>query len=97
MFQKYQVNLVLSGHEHVYERIKPQNGIFYFVVGNSGELRAGGLQPSANIVKGVDTDRTFLAIEISGDQLFFQTISRAGVTVDTGLLLQQKAVAGSQD
>jgi Calcineurin-like phosphoesterase len=97
MFQKYQVNLVLSGHEHVYERIKPQNGIFYFVVGNSGELRAGGLQPSPNIVKGVDTDRAFLAIEISGDQLFFQAISRAGVTVDTGLLLQQKAVAGSQD
>src|SRR5580704_10025618 len=38
LFEKYGVNVVLSGHEHVYERIKPQHGIAYFVLGNAGEL-----------------------------------------------------------
>src|SRR6202165_5476223 len=36
IFQEQGVNLVLSGHEHDYERVKPQHGISYFVVGNSG-------------------------------------------------------------
>ena len=32
---KYGVNAVWSGHEHVYERIKPQNGIYFFLEGES--------------------------------------------------------------
>ena len=31
----------LTGHDHVYERIKPQKGIQYFVVGNSAKVRKG--------------------------------------------------------
>jgi Calcineurin-like phosphoesterase len=95
IFQKYHVNLVLAGHEHVYERIRPQQGIYYFVVGNSGELRAGGLKASPDIVKGLDTDRTFMAMEIAGEELYFQTISRAGITVDAGMLPLQKAAPQS--
>lgn len=95
IFQKYKVNLVLSGHEHVYERIKPQNGIYYFIVGNSGELRPGNLIQSPDIEKGLDTDRSFLAIEIAGDEAYFQAISRAGTTVDSGMLALQKANAAA--
>ena len=29
-----------AGHEHFYERIKPQKGIAYFILGNSAKLRA---------------------------------------------------------
>ena len=39
IFEKYHVNVVFAGHDYVYERIKPQNGIYYFVLGSSGELR----------------------------------------------------------
>ena len=28
---KHGVNVVLTGHDHFYERIKPQKGIYYFV------------------------------------------------------------------
>ncbi len=38
LFQRYGVNAVFSGHEHVYERMKPENNISYFVLGNSGKL-----------------------------------------------------------
>jgi 3',5'-cyclic AMP phosphodiesterase CpdA len=86
LFASTGVRVVLSGHEHVYERLKPHGGIYYFVLGNSGELRAHDLKHSADIAKGFDTDRGFMAMEISGDQLYFQTISRTGDTVDSGTI-----------
>jgi hypothetical protein len=86
IFQANGVKVVLSGHEHVYERIKPHNGIYYFVLGNSGELRAHNLRPSADTASGSDVDRDFMVMEIAGDQLFFQTISRTGGTVDSGTI-----------
>jgi hypothetical protein len=86
VFEEYGVKLVFSGHEHVYERLKPRNGVNYFVLGNSGELRPHNLRPSAEMAKGFDTDRAFLLVEISGDQCFFQTISRLGETVDAGVI-----------
>ena len=38
--------------------------------------------------KGFDTDRSFMLIEIAGEEMYFQTISRAGVTVDSGSFLR---------
>jgi len=35
---------------------------------------------------GYDKDRSFLSVEISGDDLYFQAISRTGVTVDSGTI-----------
>ena len=84
LFLKYGVQVVFSGHEHVYERVKPQKGIYYFTEGASGELRFGNLKKTDMTAVGYDKDRSFLSIEISGDDLFFQTISRTGQTVDSG-------------
>ena len=86
LFVRYGVDVVLSGHDHVYERILPQQGIYYFIEGASGSLRAGNLSPSAITAKGFDTDRTFMMIEIAGDDLYFQTMSRTGVAVDSGVI-----------
>ncbi len=83
------VNLVFAGHEHVYERIAAQHGIYHFVLGNSGELRFHNLRPSPQMMKGFDTDRTFALVEIAGDELFFQIVSRTGETVDTGMISRQ--------
>src|SRR5262245_3959947 len=41
---KYGVDVVLTGHEHFYERIKPQKRINYFIVGSSGQLRKGNIE-----------------------------------------------------
>jgi predicted phosphodiesterase len=90
VFEGAGVQVVLSGHEHLYERFKPQNGIYYFVLGNSGELRANGLlKRDPEMAKGFDTDRGFMLVEIAGDQFFFQTISRTGETVDAGTIDRQ--------
>lgn len=86
IFMANGVRLVLSGHEHVYERLKPRDGTYYFVLGNAGELRFHDLRPSAQMAKGFDTDRCFMLMEIAGDRLYFQTISRVGATVDSGTI-----------
>lgn len=86
LFVKYGVDVVFSGHDHVFERIRPQKGIYYFIEGASGSLRAGNLAPSAITAKGFDTDRSFMMIEFAGDDMYFQTTSRTGVAVDSGVI-----------
>ena len=86
LFIQYGVDAVFSGHEHIYERVHPQQGIYYFTEGASGELRAGNLGRAAITDKGFDTDRSFMLIEIAGDEMYFQTISRTGATVDSGVI-----------
>ncbi len=88
---KYNVSLVLTGHDHVYERIKPQNGILYFVVGSSGQLREGDLRKGSPLTaKGLDTDEAFMLMEIDGDELSYIAISRKGQIVDSGTFTRRK-------
>lgn len=89
LFARYGVNAVFSGHDHVYERLQPQDGIYYFVLGNSGQLRYHDLKRSPELAAGFDTDRDFMLVEIAGDKLYFQTISRTGEVVDSGVLPRQ--------
>lgn len=96
LFQKYGVDVVLSGHDHVYERFKPQHGIYYFVLGNTGELRYHNLKRSSETAAGFDEDRCFMVAEIAGDEFYFQTISRTGVTVDSGVILRVAKKTGSE-
>jgi len=90
LFTKYGMNVVWYGHEHVYERIKPQSGIYFFLEGSSGELRFHNLRKPNDLDEvGFDTDRAFMLVEVAGDDLYFQTISATGETVDSGVLHRQ--------
>lgn len=80
------VNVVFSGHEHVYERLKPQKGITYFIDGSSGQLRKGDMRSSDQTAAAFDQDQTFMLVEIAGDRMFFVTISRTGRIVDSGTI-----------
>ncbi|MEX2273425.1 MAG: metallophosphoesterase [Vicinamibacterales bacterium] len=94
LFAKYNVSLVLTGQDHFYERVKPQNGIAYFVVGSGGQLRSGNINKSSGITaKGFDTEQAFLAAEIIGDEMFFTAISRTGQTVDSGVVRRRQEIA----
>lgn len=84
LFVKHGVNVVFSGHEHFYERLKPQKGIHYFISGAAAKLRKGNINSSAITARGFDKDNSFMLVEIAGDTIHFQTISRAGDTVDSG-------------
>jgi len=81
---KYGVSLALAGHDHFYERIKAQQGIHHFVVGGSAKLRAGNVRRTELTAKAFDRDLSFALMEIDGDTLHFQAVSRTGITVDSG-------------
>ena len=86
MLVKYGVDVVFSGHEHIYERIKEQKGIPYFIVGSSGQLRKGGVTPSAITAASFAEDQVFLVATITGTEMRFQAISRTGAIVDSGVV-----------
>ena len=91
IFIKYGVNVVLTGHDHIYERIKPQKGIYYFVSGAGGKLRSGDVKDTSPLTeKSYDRDMHFMLFEVSGDQMYFQAISRTGETIDSGVIARKK-------
>src|SRR6266496_1605013 len=93
LLKAYGVNAVFSGHEHAYERIKPEDGVYYFIQGSSGKLVHDDFHRSDIMQTSFDRDCTFMLIEIDGDRLYFQTVSRSGATVDAGELVRQTAPA----
>jgi len=91
LFLKGNVSVVFTGHDHFYERVKPQKGIPYFVVGSGGQLRSGNLDSSSALTaRGFDTDLTFLAAEIFEDELTFAALSRTGQVVDSGVITRRQ-------
>jgi hypothetical protein len=91
MFLKFNVSVVFNGHDHFYERIKPQQGIVYFVTGAGGQLRRGNIDRTTGLTaKGFDTDNSFMIAEINGDEMFFNAIARNGAVVDSGVITRRK-------
>ncbi len=87
LFVQAGMDAVFAGHEHFYERIKPQKGIYYFTAGGSAKLRSGNISKRSTITeKGFDTDNSFMLVEVTKDELRFDTISRKGAIVDTAVL-----------
>ena len=95
LFVKHGVTVVFTGHEHFYERLKPQKGIHYFVAGGSAKLRKGNIRKTADTEVGFDSDNTFMLCEIDGNRLHFQTITRTGKTVDSGVIARTAAISDS--
>jgi hypothetical protein len=84
IFLKHGVNVAFMGHEHFYERIHPQKGVAYFIIGSSSKLRKGDLRKSPLTVYGNDSSYAFMLVEIDGDEMYFQAVSDKGVTLDAG-------------
>ena len=80
------IDVVFSGHEHIYERATLQRGVQYFITGGAGSLRKGDASSSPQIARAYDQDYHFMLAEINDDGFFFQAINRLGVTVDAGSL-----------
>jgi hypothetical protein len=95
IFLKNGVNVVFAGHEHFYERIKPQKGVYYFISGSGGKLRKGDVKQGSPLTdKAYDRDMSFMLLEVAGDQMYFQVISRTGETVDSGVIARPASARG---
>jgi predicted phosphodiesterase len=85
ILNKYKVQLGFSGHDHIYERVMPQNGVTYFVSGNSGKVRRGDVRKNSGITAAsFDTDNSFMIVEIDDKKTSFQSVCESGEVVDRG-------------
>ena len=89
IFVKYGVDVVFTGHDHFYERIIPKDGVQYFVTGAGGEVRRNDIKNRGLTARGFDTDLSFMLVEVIGDAMIFQAVSRTGATVDSGVVIRQ--------
>jgi predicted phosphodiesterase len=95
LFVKHGVDVVFAGHEHVYERFKPQKGIHHFLVGGAAKLRAGDTRRGPLTAATFDRDRSFMLAEILDDKMFFQVISRTGAVVDEGIITNRETAVST--
>jgi predicted MPP superfamily phosphohydrolase len=86
LFVRYGVQVVFTGHDHTYERTKPQKGIYYFVAGSTGKLRKGDITKSGFTAASYDLGRAVVVGEVTDDAFFFKTVSEQGKVVDSGCI-----------
>lgn len=86
------VQVVFAGHEHFYERLTPQNGIQYFITGAGGQLRRGNIRRSTQTAAGFDQDNSFMIVEVTDDSMWFESISRKGEIVDSGVIDRKNGI-----
>lgn len=80
ILERYRVDLVLSGHDHDYERMVPQNGVNYVVTGGGGR----GTRPvgTSSFTAFSEAVLHFVYVEVQGDELLLHAIDATGVEFD---------------
>jgi hypothetical protein len=70
----------------------------YVTQGGPAKLREGNIRRRSSMTAaGFDTDRSFTLVEIAGDRMYIDTISRVGTLVDAAIIpRRQAAVTTSQ-
>jgi 3',5'-cyclic AMP phosphodiesterase CpdA len=87
LLSKYGVTAALSGHDHTYERTKPQKGVQYFVSGTGGQLRKGDLDKRTSIYdEGNDKVNSYMYFEVTPEKLSFWALDADGHTLDKGTI-----------
>ena len=98
---KHGVQLVLNGHEHFYERLKPHQGVQYFISGAAGKIRRNNLKrDDPDFVFGNDQAQHFMLFEVTPTALHYRAVSDAGTLLDSGALnwtaVDRASVSGSK-
>jgi predicted MPP superfamily phosphohydrolase len=97
LLARYGVNVVLSGHDHTYERVKPQQGVQYFVTGAGGKVRPGDVNMSSPFrAMSYDRDNHYIQMVIEDQQINFQTIARSGAVIDRGAITPRAMTASAR-
>jgi predicted MPP superfamily phosphohydrolase len=85
LLAKHGVQLVLNGHDHIYQRTKPQQGVNYFVSGAGGKVRKGDIDArDTTVAKGYDDGYHFMLFDVTADALRFRAINEKGLEIDEG-------------
>jgi 3',5'-cyclic AMP phosphodiesterase CpdA len=91
LFVRHGVQAAFSGHDHIYQRVTPQDGVQYFVSGAGGKIRHGDLGRDSLVAAGYDDDSHFMVVEADAARLTFRAVGVGGATVDEGSLVAKAA------
>ena len=83
VFAKYHVQLVLSGHDHDYQRSKPMNGVTYVVSGAAAGSRRTG---RAGFTARSFSWHHFVDIAVFPNRLVLRAVNQAGRVADEATL-----------
>ena len=93
LFSRSDVDLVLNGHDHVYERFGPIDGVTYVVTGAAGD----SLYEMRGCPKGTPDPvvaaarRHYVVLEASPDQLRIEGVTEQGTLLDSAVLPHRDA------
>jgi hypothetical protein len=85
------VNVVFTGHEHLYERIAPQRGIYHFVSGGGGR-NLYRVRPS-DFDEVAVAEHHFMVVQIAGDRMLFEAVSHGQKVLDCGAIFRTRRVS----
>lgn len=89
------VNVAFAGHEHAYERIRPQRGIHHFVSGGGGRYLYKLTLSDFDEV-GI-SEHHFMVVQVSGDTLLFEAIAHGQNVLDCGVVYRTPDAAAKPD
>lgn len=97
IFARHGISLVLQGHNHVYERLSPVNGIVYLTAGNGGTVDKGGLRSNASErLAGNDRTEGFVLLEFDGRQCEIIAYDSMGNMIDKAVT-RKHSMTGAKD
>ena len=84
---RHRVAIAFSGHDHIYQRVVPQNGVQYFISGAGGKIRKGDIDGRDRLVaKGYDDGTHFMVLEADASTLRYAAVTASGERVDEGVI-----------
>lgn len=87
IFRKYGVSIVLQGHNHLYERLSPIQGITYITAGSGGTINENDLRPNApERMAGNDQTEVFLMLEFDERTCHLMAYDSLGSVVDETMM-----------
>jgi predicted phosphodiesterase len=93
LFEKYKVDVVFSGHDHLYTRFKARRGVTYIVEGLGGYSSDKIYKDAANVAVTDNSDNGFGLVEVAGAKLIFRHITAGRKTLDNFTIVKQPTVS----
>ncbi len=87
LFVKYGVDLVLTGHDHHYERTVPLDGVTYVVSGAGSKLREAG---ASDFTAVSENTLQFMIAEATTDSLVLRAVGADGAIIDEFTLVKER-------
>ena len=87
---KGKVDVVFAGHDHFYQKIRPQESVHYFVSGAAAKLRPGVKKKHRNVEFAVKRHH-FMYVELTASEFRYEAIDPSGEVLHSGVIRKQQS------